>query len=161
MSDTADLAALRARNRPALIALRAPDGSERRVVLRQLSDERAVLAAVMPGAGELETGAELVRARWTGMAQVVWRDFEALPELVGPGQTGPAVDWLQRALAGLGFYAGDFSGLFDEQTQLGVVAFQRSQHLPADGVVGPLTKMALYDALGRYPEARLAEGQPG
>ena len=39
-----------------------------------------------------------------------------------------------------------------------VQAFQESRRLQPDGTVGPLTKMALYEALGRYPIPRLTRG---
>ncbi|MCZ7617048.1 MAG: peptidoglycan-binding protein [Myxococcota bacterium] len=58
--------------------------------------------------------------------------------------------WLQTGLSELGFLPGEPSGVFDRSTELAVRAFQNDHRLPADGTVGPLTKMSLYRALGRY-----------
>jgi len=163
--EAASATLLRGLNRPAVLALRADDGGIRHVVLRELGPERARLAS--PGAvtdtnrghvADLDALAE----RWTGETHVVWQDFEGLPETVVLGDSGPPVAWLQRSLAGLGLYAGRTTGRFDWRTYEGVLAFQRTRRLAADGVVGPVTKMALYDALETYPIRRLmtAEG-PG
>jgi len=173
--EAASTTLLRGLNRPAVLALRADDGGIRHAVLRELGPERARLAAPAteaeadPGtdpdaAPDLQSGhvADLraLAERWTGETHVVWRDFEGLPETVALGDTGPPVAWLQRSLAGLGLYAGRATGRFDWRTYEGVLAFQRTRRLAADGVVGPVTKMALYDALESYPIRRLvtAEG---
>jgi hypothetical protein len=59
------------------------------------------------------------------------------------GMSGDDVADLQRALADLGFYAGPVDGRFGAQTRSAVLAFQRDQRLPADGIAGPLTLVAL------------------
>lgn len=154
-SDGSNLVVLRVLNRPAVLAMAAPDGSVRHVVLRELAGDRARFA---PGEGDgegYEAGLDELGAHWTGALRVVWRDFEALTGRVALGASGPKVAWLQGALTRLGLYAGPTTGRFDATTQAAVVAFQRTRHLTPDGVLGPVTKMALYDALGGYPVAHL------
>ncbi len=154
LSET-NLVTLRLLNRPAALELAASDGVGRGLVLRALEEERATLASPLGAEDELEVALDELRAHWTGRARVVWRDFENLPWLLEAGDEGAAVAWLQSALLGLGFYAGLPSGAFDERTVDAVRAFQRSRGLRADGAVGPLTQMALYDALPRYAGPRL------
>jgi len=154
----ADLATLSGLNHPALLAVIAPDGSERTILLRALDAGGATLAALSPGAGERRVAASALQARWTGRARVLWWDFEELPELLAVGARGPDVAWLQRGLASLGFYEAGTSGRYGPETADAVQAFQRSRGLRADGAVGPLTKMALYDALPGYTVPRLASG---
>ena len=56
-----------------------------------------------------------------------------------PGSQGEAVKTLQALLKLLGYYSGDVSGLYQEDTAAAVSAFQRDAGLTADGVVGPDT----------------------
>ena len=97
-------------------------------------------------------------SRWDGEAHIFWRDLEALPELLAPTQRGPGVRWLQVSLIELGYLSGEPSGYFDPGTAKALRAFQDQYTLESDGRVGPLTKMALYRALPRYPIPRLSDG---
>ena len=69
--------------------------------------------------------------------------------MLAPGDTGPQVRILQRALAALGFLPGKPDGGYGPATQTAVERFQASQGLPQVGVVGPQTLAALQDALSR------------
>jgi N-acetylmuramoyl-L-alanine amidase len=63
------------------------------------------------------------------------------------GDEGPAVRDIQDRLAALGFEAnGDSRAVFAEKTRHAVVEFQRAKGLDADGIVGPDTWRALYEA---------------
>ena len=64
-----------------------------------------------------------------------------------PGDTGPQVAVLQRALASLGFSGGKADGQYGPATKSAVARFQRSVRLTADGIVGPATLRALAKAL--------------
>ena len=57
--------------------------------------------------------------------------------------TGPDVKALQQALQNAGFSPGAIDGLFGPATEAAVLAFQRSEGLAADGIVGPNTAQAL------------------
>src|SRR5262245_5687879 len=59
------------------------------------------------------------------------------------GSRGPEVAALQDALRKRGFNAGDNRGTFDEATEAAVLAFQWSEGLLADGIVGNRTATAL------------------
>jgi peptidoglycan hydrolase-like protein with peptidoglycan-binding domain len=65
------------------------------------------------------------------------------------GDRGDEVEKLQRALAALGFAAGEPDGVFGQVTQAAVVDFQQSNNLDPDGVVGPDTVRLLNTALAR------------
>ncbi len=160
----ADLATLRAIAHPALIAAFAADGVPRIVLVRRIDGDVVELIGVSEGESVRVEAAALERS-WAGEAYVVWREFEALPGVLKIYDQGDAVSWLQAALAELGFASQAPSGVFDEETEFAVRAFQMDRQLPVDGAVGPLTKMSLYRALGRYeaPDlvARVASGGAG
>ena len=56
------------------------------------------------------------------------------------GDAGPAVDWLRQRLA-----AGAPGTAYDDALRAHVTTLQDARGLPADGIAGPLTLMALAD----------------
>jgi len=144
----ASLELLAAIDRPALVVLPAIDGAPRGLLLTGIDGDVATLEGV--------TGAPLrvplseLAAHWSGQAYVPWKDHATLPPLLGPGTSGPSVQWLQQALATLGFFEGESNGDFGAQTQEAVRAFQTEESLPVDGWVGPLTMIRLYERLPGY-----------
>jgi len=63
------------------------------------------------------------------------------------GDQGPAVRDIQDRLAGLGFEpVDDPRSVFGDGTRRAVIAFQKAKGLDVDGVVGPNTWRALYEA---------------
>lgn len=63
------------------------------------------------------------------------------------GDEGPAVRDIQDRLAALGFESnGDIRAEFAKGTEEAVTAFQKAKGLDADGIVGPDTWRALYEA---------------
>jgi peptidoglycan hydrolase-like protein with peptidoglycan-binding domain len=59
------------------------------------------------------------------------------------GATGPAVIALQQRLSELGFWLGESDGNFGQLTRQAVLAFQKSEGITRDGVVGPQTQQHL------------------
>lgn len=70
-------------------------------------------------------------------------EFESSAPVLRKGARGAAVSDLQRRLAAAGFSPGSIDGIFGNQTDAAVRAFQSARGLSADGVVGPLTWAAL------------------
>jgi peptidoglycan hydrolase-like protein with peptidoglycan-binding domain len=64
-----------------------------------------------------------------------------------PGDQGPAVKVLQRALASLGYSPGSVDGSYGPSTQRAVARFQAASNLAPDGILGPQTLAALRAAL--------------
>lgn len=63
------------------------------------------------------------------------------------GSRSSAVTQLQNDLTVLGFYTNSIDGWFGPKTYDAVVKFQKSKGLKPDGIVGPITKNALNNAL--------------
>jgi len=63
--------------------------------------------------------------------------------LEDPNISGTLVKNVQRALKNAGFNPGNIDGLYGPHTVAAVFAFQKSNRLVADGIVGPLTAKKL------------------
>jgi len=74
---------------------------------------------------------------------------EAPSQSLIPGDTGPQVKILQRALISLGFLSGPADGIYGPSTMIAVEKFQVAQRIGEDGKVGPETLTALQKALAR------------
>ncbi|MCI0436293.1 MAG: peptidoglycan-binding protein [Gemmatimonadetes bacterium] len=64
-------------------------------------------------------------------------------KLLWEGAAGEPVRVLQEKLIDRGLLSGEPDGVFGTETAAAVVEFQRSQHLTADGIAGPMTLRAL------------------
>ena len=64
--------------------------------------------------------------------------------LLGKGSQGEEVKKLQRRLKELKYYQGEIDGQYGPQTAEAVSAFQNTNGLEADGVVGDETRAILY-----------------
>ena len=97
---------------------------------------------------------------WLETGIIVWERFDGDPGRLQIGEEGRGVLWLQRSLAELHFFEGRPDGTFDKDTLSALTRFQRENGLVSDGVAGPLTQIALYGLLERYPVPRLSRDEP-
>lgn len=134
---------------------RAFANAERWVTLVGFDGARARLAGLLDD--QLVTvGVDELEAHWLETGLIVWERFEAIPNLLTEGDAGNSVLWLQRVLSELRYYDGSPTREFDGETRDAVRRFQFDRGLVADGVAGPLTQIALYGELARYPVPRLS-----
>jgi len=144
-----DVAGLIRVDLPAILRLRMPEGEIRPVLVRRVEADDVYLRGVIPGETVRTTLLD-IEARWTGEALVIWRDYAGLPDSIQVGDLGPHVEWLQWALAQLGYFPGIPHGGFNDATLAAVRSFQAASGLAPDGRVGPLTKIRIYQALAEY-----------
>ncbi len=133
----------------------ASDGARRWLAIVGFRGDRARVAGLVPDQIVTVT-AEDLEAHWLETGIVVWERYEPIPTLLAQEDEGQGVLWLQRGLAQLRYLDGDPSSLFDAATTAAVRRFQRDAGLVVDGVAGPLTQIALYAGLPRYPIPRLS-----
>jgi general secretion pathway protein A len=143
---------LRLLDRPAVIALH--DGARLGyAVLTGMDDNNATLAID----GQRRTvSLALLATRIDGEYTTLWKVPHGFRDQVGPGDSGPDVDWIAARLAELsGDRAAPSAGqVLDEPTRRLLRAFQVKQNLKADGLAGPRTYMRL-NQLSGVAEPRL------
>ena len=136
-------------------APRAASDSQRWLAVVGFEGDRARVAGLLPG--EVVTvGLDELEAHWLETGIVVWESFEPVPPVLASGDEGQGVRWLQRGLAELRFFEGLPTSRYDAATADAVRRFQADRGLVVDGIAGPLTQIALYAGMGRYPVPRLS-----
>ena len=128
---------LLALDRPLLLRLRAGGASAWALLLG--ADART--ARVRIGERVVDIDRVLLLSRWSGDYASLWRGPAILATPPRPGHTSAAVDWLRDRL-GVAAPAGT---AYDASLQRAVRTWQEARGLPADGIAGPLTLMALAD----------------
>jgi len=122
---------------PVVLVLRS---DESRLLLLQGITAEDVLVG---GSGEtLNVPHEAVERSWLGEYYVVWPQAPDWPVEIRRGESGAAVDIVME-MANLAEPAWTGSGVFDEQFETWLMAFQRRNGLRADGIIGPKTLMYL------------------
>ena len=134
----------------------SPAEADRRwLTLTGFEGDRAWLAGLVPGRVVSVALSEL-EPRWLEAGVLVWKNHESLARRFEQGGRSESIEWLQNALAELHLYDGPVDGQFDARTADALRDFQSRIGLVEDGIVGPLTQIALYAELPRYPVPRLS-----
>jgi len=152
------LALLRQLDRPALLTLRDEHDRPAYVLLTALGDDRATLRV---GAVVRTVPQATLALLWRGEFGTFWRTPPGYVALLDTGASGPAVDWLDQALARARHEPPPASApgsprVVDAALKSRVYAFQLTQGLSPDGVAGPATLMQL-NRFNEVAEPHLAE----
>ena len=139
---TGSWSVVRRLNLPAILTLTGAGGDARPAVLTALGDDSATLEV----AGQTLTLPlrEIERA-WDGAFVALWRPPSLTAAALAPGTRDRGVPWLRQRLAAADGQATPARGsdLYDDDLKRRVIAFQRSQQLAADGIVGEETLLRL------------------
>jgi general secretion pathway protein A len=124
----------------------------------------ATLARIEEGGMVFRTGAtdQEIRAEphevdtfWQGGAYVPWKDFFDFGGTIPKNASDDAVINLKMLLQEIGFGEIGVSPAYDEQVRRAVELIQERHGLTVDGVVGPRTKIILYNELETLKAPRL------
>ena len=121
--------------------LRLQDGSARAWAVLLGADARS--ARVRVGARTVDIDRVLLQSRWNGDYAGLWRGPAVLAKPPRLESTGAAVDWIRQRLSPTGNVAP--GAPYDDALRASVRQLQEARGLPADGIAGPLTLMALAD----------------
>lgn len=140
-----DMSLLKKLNHPAILEFRTSDGlGSKYLVLAKMNSWGVVLR----GAGEeegIEVDPERLMPYWSRVAYVMWKDFLGNPGAIASNSPGESVVALKMFMHDLGYRDIEMNPAYDPKTLEMVRGIQRAHGLQADGVVGPLTKMVLFN----------------
>lgn len=136
LTGRARLDKLMALDRPVLLSLRAGDHPAWAVLLG--ADARR--ARLWLGNRRIDVDRVDLQSAWGGAYAALWRGPDALAEPIQAGSGGPAVAWLHTRLP---LAQDGLTHAYDAAMIQAVRSAQLARGLPADGVAGPETLMAL------------------
>jgi general secretion pathway protein A len=136
---------LRQANRPAVLHMHDPDGSDFYATLLQLNDRTASFSV---GDETQAVPLSALAAQWSGEHTLLWRAPPEGMTSIRPGAHGPAVDWLGLQLAQLhgGTTEPNADHVYNDAMVNQVKQFQLAHGLTPDGAVGLQTQLRLIAA---------------
>jgi len=141
---------VRALDLPVLLEMRLGETMTKRyVALLAFEGDYGKIAPPLPD-GTALVPLDVLEPLWFGTAYALWRDAWGGRRYLTTGMKGGIVEDLQSSLKDLGYYRQKPSGVFDTKTAEAVGAFQRDHFLDEDGILGPQTRIVLYQALKRF-----------
>ena len=135
-------------NLPAIVAVRLP-GETAAGFLTVGQIDRTGITLVRSGMNRTATVTpETFKSRCAGALYVPYNDFMAYDGSIPRSVPHESVVVLKMFLQDIGFTNIDLNPYYDEFTERAVKHIQQKHGLPADGIVGPLTKIVLYNEKG-------------
>jgi general secretion pathway protein A len=119
-------------------------GLPRYLTLAKINDEGAILLGG-PAEGGIQVHRDQLTSYWSRVAYVAWKDFLNLPEVLSPQSSGDAVLTLKLFMQEIGYKDIEITPIYDESTMKVVKQIQQKYGIRTDGIVGPMTKIALYN----------------
>ena len=94
---------------------------------------------------------------WSGEAYIFWKNFNNLPGVISQDSRGQNVKTLKQLLRQLGHKDIIMTDSYDKDTLQIIKTIQAKYGLQADGLVGPLTKIVLYNESSEFAKPSLVK----
>ncbi len=152
-----NLTLIRKLNLPAILEFPHPDGSDTRfLALVGLSDDELRLS---DGEDTFSAAPASLAGLWNGVAHIVWKNYYNYTGIIPISSPGEVILSLKVHLTALGFSIEELTAAYDTTTRVAVEAIQARNGLDVDGMVGPMTKIALYNEDPSLNGPRLTGGR--
>jgi len=146
-------------NLPAILEFPLTDGSGSRfMALVGLADDELRLS---DGDETFSITPASLAGLWNGVAHIFWKNYYNYTGIIPISSPGEVILSLKVHLKALGFPIEEMTAAYDTSTRLAVEAIQARNGLDVDGMVGPMTKIALYNEDPSLNGPRLAGDRSG
>jgi general secretion pathway protein A len=95
------------------------------------------------------------------VAHIFWKNYYNYTGVIPISSPGEVILSLKVHLKAMGFPIQAMTAAYDTDTRLAVETIQARNGLDVDGMVGPMTKIVLYNEDPSLSGPRLAGGSPG
>jgi general secretion pathway protein A len=153
-----DLALARRLNRPVILSLKRPGAADPgfAVLTRVDADSATIRGGDVADPWEQEVAIEALMAQLSGPIYLFWKDFLSDPGTIPVSSAPEAVIALKLLLRDMGYGDIAISSAYDELTEQAIRQVQIKYNLRVDGLVGPMTKICLYNDNPRLWQPRLS-----
>lgn len=134
---------IRKLNLPAIVEFPHPGGSGiRYLAVTGMGDDEVQLS---DGENAYSVPAAVMETTWNGRVHILWKNHFNYTGVVPINSPGDVILSLKGHLKGLGFPVGAMDATFDIVTRETIERIQARHGLQVDGMVGPQTKIVLYN----------------
>jgi general secretion pathway protein A len=140
-----DLNLLKKLNLPAILSFYPSEGlSPVYLTLSNIEQGKIILKG-----GKRDTiiaiGPDELEFCWSGEAYLPWKNFLSLTGTIPLGSSKKSIITLKMLMRDIGFNEIEISPVYDQRTRLAVKEIQEKHGINVDALVGPLTKILLYN----------------
>ncbi len=132
-------------NLPAILEIKLPEYPRPGFLTISKIDNRKITLSRAGRNLFIEVTPEVLRPHCTGVAYIPWKNFLTYKGALPRNRPHESVIMLKIFLQDIGFEQIDISPYYDENTEQAVRQIQEKYALRADGIVGPLTKIVLFN----------------
>jgi hypothetical protein len=97
------------------------------------------------GGGHIVVDSREIETLWLGLVYIPWVNFDDYDGILPINGSGDDVLKLKQLLETIGYEDLEPGIVYDKKTEAAIRDVQRRYAIPMDGLVGPLTKIALYN----------------
>ncbi len=130
-------------NHPAILEMYLP-GSVSPIYLT-ISKIHGKHISLVCGDDTIKANRESLEIYWTSVAYITWKNFLSYSGIIPSSSTRDSTITLKLHLRDIGFDDIEISPVYDKKTRQAVKEIQMRNGIAPDGVVGPLTKIILYN----------------
>jgi len=142
---------------PAVLRLELSEGLEPKyLTLCKIRGGMVTLCGVGENFGLQVEAVELLKF-WPGVAFVPWKNFMNISGIIPEDTDDGSILALKAFLREIGFAGIDDTPYYDERTRQAIISIQEKYRIHVDGVVGPSTKVVLYNEKKSLPIPRILE----
>ena len=154
-----NLTLIKSLNLPAILEFPTPDGSDVRFMA--LVGVEADEIRLSDGDDTFTVAPASLAGLWNGVAHILWKNYFNYTGVIPISSPGEVILSLKVHLKAKGFPIESMTAAYDTTTRLAVETIQARNGLNVDGMVGPMTKIALYNEEPLLNGPRLVGDSPG
>jgi general secretion pathway protein A len=143
-----DLDLLKRLNLPAILQFQLPEVQSPVYLTLSKMDESKIVLVSGVKKQMMEIKPEELKSYWSGVTYIPWKNFLSLTGSIPLDSPKDSIITLKMLMRDIGFSDIDMSPVYDELTRKAITEIQKKSGIKVDGVVGPLTKIILYNEMG-------------